>query len=63
MAEGWQERLGLPADAIRGGCGVSGLYDLVPIRRSYLNEVLALDDATAERNSPERLRPAGDAAR
>ncbi len=61
MAEGWQEPLGLPSDAIRGGCGISGLYDLVPIRRSYLNEVLALDDATAERNSPKGLRPAGDA--
>jgi arylformamidase len=61
LAGGWQEALDLPADAIRGGCGISGLYDLVPIRRSYLNEVLALDDAAAERNSPERLRPAGDA--
>ena len=61
MAEGWQAELGLPTDAIRGGCGISGLYDLVPIRRSYLNEVLALDDATAERNSPERLQPASDA--
>lgn len=61
MADGWQEALGLPADAIRGGCGISGLYDLLPIRRSYLNEVLALDDAAAARNSPAALRPAGGA--
>jgi len=42
MAEGWQEPLGLPASVVRGGCGISGLYDLEPIRLSYLNAELGL---------------------
>jgi arylformamidase len=62
MAEGWQQPLGLPASVVRGGCGVSGLYDLEPIRLSYLNADLGLSAEVAERNSPSRLRPAGPAA-
>ena len=38
--------------AIRGGIAVSGIYDLEPIRHSYLNEKLALDAEEARRNSP-----------
>jgi acetyl esterase/lipase len=38
--------------AIRGGLAISGIYDLEPIRLSYLNEKLRLDAAEAERNSP-----------
>jgi arylformamidase len=37
---------------IRGGLAVSGIYDLEPIRRCYLNEKLGLDPAAARRNSP-----------
>ncbi|HXP74770.1 MAG TPA: alpha/beta hydrolase [Stellaceae bacterium] len=43
---------GLDRDPVRGACAISGLYDLEPIRLSYLNDVLALDAAAAERNSP-----------
>jgi arylformamidase len=43
---------GLPADAIKGGLALSGLYDLEPIRLSYLNAALQLDQATARRLSP-----------
>jgi arylformamidase len=42
----------LPADLVKGGCGISGIYDLEPIRLCYLNENLHLDEATAARNSP-----------
>jgi arylformamidase len=31
---------------------VSGIYDLEPMRRCYLNDKLGLDAATAQRNSP-----------
>jgi arylformamidase len=48
-------RGGLPADLIKGGCGISGLYDLEPIRLCYLNEELGLDSVTVARNSPVRL--------
>jgi arylformamidase len=38
--------------AVRGGVTISGLYDLEPIRLSYLNEKLRLDQDEARRNSP-----------
>jgi arylformamidase len=37
---------------VRGGVAISGIYDLEPIRHSYLNEKLGLDEATSHRNSP-----------
>ncbi len=45
----------LPSDPIRGACGISGLYDLEPIRLCYLNEDLGLSAEEAARNSPVRL--------
>jgi arylformamidase len=61
MAAGWARAAGLPADVVKGGLSISGLFDLEPIRLSYLNETLGLDRAAAERNSPYLLAPAGDA--
>lgn len=37
---------------IKGGMAISGIYDLEPIRHSYLNEKLDLDEAMSHRNSP-----------
>ncbi|OIQ72895.1 acetyl esterase [mine drainage metagenome] len=37
---------------VRGGVAISGIYDLEPIRHSYLNEKLGLDEAMSHRNSP-----------
>jgi acetyl esterase/lipase len=37
---------------VKAGMAISGIYDLEPIRHSYLNEKLRLDDATSQRNSP-----------
>jgi arylformamidase len=46
--------------AVRGGVAISGLYDLEPIRLSYLNEKLRLDEPEALRNSPlHRLAEGG----
>src|SRR5215471_18885195 len=56
MATDWV-RLGTPHDVVKGGCAISGLYDLEPIQLCYLNDVLALTPADAERNSPLRLPP------
>ncbi|NGX97073.1 MAG: alpha/beta hydrolase [Candidatus Afipia apatlaquensis] len=39
---------------IKAGLLISGIYDLEPIRHSYLNAKLKLDDATIQRNSPMR---------
>lgn len=38
--------------AASGGIAISGLYDIEPIRLSYLNEKLRLDGEEARRNSP-----------
>jgi arylformamidase len=48
----------LPADLVKAGFGISGLYDLDPIRLSYLNEVLGLTPEAAQRNSPVHHPPA-----
>jgi arylformamidase len=37
---------------VKGGVAISGIYDLEPIRHSYLNEKLGLDAAMSRRNSP-----------
>ncbi|MCA1456622.1 alpha/beta hydrolase [Bradyrhizobium sp. BRP22] len=37
---------------VRAGVAISGIYDLEPIRLSYLNVKLALDEAASYRNSP-----------
>jgi arylformamidase len=53
MTTDWAELdPGLPGDLVKGGCSVSGLYDLEPIRLSYQNSVLGMDEETAKRNSP-----------
>src|SRR5262245_17581798 len=48
---------GAPPDTVKGGCAISGLYDLEPIRLCYLNDVLALTPADVARHSPVRLAP------
>ena len=54
MATEWSA-FGAPADVVKGGCGISGLYDLEPIRLSYLNDILKLTPEDVQRNSPVRL--------
>ena len=42
---------GMPLAPIKGVCAISGIHDLEPIRLSYQNEVLKLDDGMVARNS------------
>ena len=51
-AGGWQ-----PAQPLVAGYALSGLHDLEPIRLSYLQQTLSLDEADVARFSPIRLRP------
>jgi arylformamidase len=56
-ASGWSAGGHLTAMAlshpkVKGGVAISGIYDLEPIRASYLNEKLRLDEAMSHRNSP-----------
>jgi arylformamidase len=58
MATDWKGiNHNLPANLIKGTCVLSGLFNLVPIHLSYLNEVLKMDLETSVRNSPVTLRP------
>jgi arylformamidase len=55
LATDWQGDFGLPSDLIKGVTAISGIFDLEPIRRCYLNDVLGMDEAEARRNSPLHL--------
>lgn len=48
----WQAERGVPPDVIKGGLLVSGMYDLEPVRLSFRNGFLHLDEDSAWRNSP-----------
>ncbi len=48
----WANDYGLPADPFSGAVLVSGLYDLQPLRYSYLQPQIQLDDGIIRRNSP-----------
>ena len=43
---------GLPADPLAGAVLVSGIYDIAPLRHSYLQPAIQLDDGVIRRNSP-----------
>jgi len=58
MSTDWPAFGALPPDVIQVGCGISGLYDLEPIRLCFLNEVLKLTPEQARRSSPVHLVPA-----
>ena len=38
--------------AVKGGLAISGIFDLEPMRLSYINDKLRLDEAEAKRNFP-----------
>ena len=51
LAADWRT-FGPPEGMIKGVCAISGIFDLEPIRRCYLNDVVGLDADEARRNSP-----------
>jgi acetyl esterase/lipase len=57
VASGWSAgghltSMALSHPKVRAGMAISGIYDLDPIRHSYLNEKLRADGPTVHRNSP-----------
>lgn len=56
-AEGWQEAFGLPPDVIKGAALLSGLYDLEPVRLSFVNDWAGLTEAEAADISPIHRLP------
>jgi arylformamidase len=57
LATDWQAR-GLPADLIKGGLPISGVFDLHPIVLTSINDDARLDREAAERLSPLFQEPA-----
>jgi acetyl esterase/lipase len=51
-AGGHLTSMALSHPKVRAGMAISGIYDLDPIRHSYLNEKLRLDGPMSQRNSP-----------
>jgi arylformamidase len=51
-AGGHLTAMALSHPRVKGGVAISGIYDLEPIRHSYLNKKLGLDEAMSHRNSP-----------
>src|ERR1700704_55873 len=57
VVSGWSRggtlrSMALSHRAVKGGVAISGIYDLEPIRHSYLDVKLRLDEAMSRRNSP-----------
>jgi arylformamidase len=50
----WAGAFGLPADTVRGGLVISGMYDLEPVRRSARSDYIRFTDAVVEALSPQR---------
>ncbi|MEU8801755.1 alpha/beta hydrolase [Spirillospora sp. NPDC048819] len=55
MVGGWQEPLGLPEDVVKAAMPISGLFDIRPITRVYVNEAVRLDLERAAALSPALL--------
>ena len=52
VAAGWRETMSLPENLVKGAMPVSGLFDLAPIAKSFVNEWMGLDAARARALSP-----------
>lgn len=52
LSTDWAGDYGLPDDVIKGGYSISGLFDLGPLRYSWLQPMLQLNDDVIRRESP-----------
>ncbi len=57
MDRAWPSGHGLPADVIKGGCAISGVFDLQPVALSAQNESLMLTPDEVATLSPIRRLP------
>jgi arylformamidase len=57
LAEKWQESFNLSPDTLRTGLAISGLFDLAPLQKTFVNEALRLNEAEIRDNSPINLLP------
>ncbi len=54
MTTDWKQAYGLPADTVRAGACISGIFDLEPVRLSHRNGYLNLTDEEVELLSTQR---------
>lgn len=52
LATDWRRVPGAPADLVRAGCAISGVFDLAPLIATTMNAALRLDPELAARASP-----------
>ena len=52
LATDWSKIAGAPADLVRAGVAISGVFDVAPLVGTSLNEALRLDQAAARAASP-----------
>jgi len=52
LARDWSRFAGVPADLVRAGYAISGVFDLAPLIRTSLNAALHLTEGTARAASP-----------
>lgn len=54
----WEQDYGLASDPLAAAVLVSGIYDIAPLRYSYLQPMIQLDDGVVKRQSPQfAVRP------
>jgi arylformamidase len=54
LVTAWEKEFGLPADAVKGGLCMSGLYDLTPVRLSSRSSYVHINDESEQALSPAR---------
>jgi arylformamidase len=52
LATDWGRLDGVPADLVRAGCSISGVFELAPLIPTTMNAALRLDPETAAAVSP-----------
>ncbi len=57
LADKWPKSFGLARDPVRTGLAISGLFDLAPLQKTFVNEALRLNEAEIRDNSPINLLP------
>lgn len=57
LATDWERDYRVPADVIAGACAISGLFDLAPLRHSFLQPALQLTEGQVLRASPIHQLP------
>ena len=52
VASDWSKVAGVPADLVRAGVAISGVFDLAPLIPTSINDLVRFDDAVGARRQP-----------